>query len=151
MYDGKEQRALAVAALKACGELGVKEGEVCLFLGGTVKMLFSGPQYKQNVPFRLVEWLSCTWANKSICWSGSFIICWEIQCNQVRWPISMVHLVEYENSSAIWGSYFSLPLFYYIYYSNGKPGCSVPGDAVTRIPAPNGGWGPFKVPVNQSW
>lgn len=55
MYDGKEQRALAVAALKACGELGVKEGEVCLFLGGTVKMLFSGPQYKQNVPFRLIE------------------------------------------------------------------------------------------------
>lgn len=105
-----------MAVLKASGELGVKEEEVCWFLGRTVKMPSSSSQYKQNILFRLIEWLVCILAKESIHQSGSFIICWrEFSVNQVRWPISMAHLVEYENSPAIWDSDFFLPSIILLY------------------------------------
>lgn len=68
----------------------------------------------------------------------------KIPCSQIRWPVSMAHLLEYENSTAVWGPHFPLPFSCYIYYSNGKAGYSLTGDAVERIPAPNGGWATCK-------
>lgn len=57
----------------------------------------------------------------------------------------MAHLLEYENSPAIGDLYFFLPLFYYIYYNNGKAGSSLRGDAVGEDASPGLGLGNLSV------
>lgn len=55
--------------------------------------------------------------------------------------ISTAHLLEYENSTAIWDPYF--PLHCSVTsnpHQNGQAGCSLTGDAAEKAPFPGQGW-----------
>lgn len=139
---------------EADGELGVKEGEVCLFLGRTVEKTKMLPPSAGRAH---TEWWSLSLDRVTVVHSDqqksvlirSFIICWRKfsvtkSDDLFLWPICW-HMKIAPLSRAL---IFFLPLFCYIYYSNGKAGCSLIGDAVTKVQPPRGGWATFQVPVN---
>lgn len=133
--------------LKANGELGVKEGEVRLFLGRTVKTAFLPCwQCRQNGLFYLTDCWLCSQTDKSVDWSGSFSICWR-KFSVTRsddlflWPICWNMKIALLFGTFIFSFHYPITS---ITHNNGKAGYLLIGDAVARIPALDGGGQPLR-------
>ena len=75
-------------------------------------------QHKQNDLLYLTRTALVQSHQQKYLWIGViYCLLEKIQCNQIRWPVSAAYMLEYENSTAIWGPNFPLPFCCYFYYS----------------------------------